>query len=369
MHEYVVSVADGVVFNGPLASVFASKAPQVREVLSALSPSAVLERVGHLISLGLASVVEKIRAGSGDVIRLVFELLGGEASLSGLSLEAVGHGLLVRASSVGDVVSGVIAWVQALAKKSVASGKDVLSGLVGNWRSLLAEIPALARKEMSGGANTLGSRVLEHYTSAASELVNRILGGSQETIRTLNAVLGKGTKVVEDGKRMLSSADEALNKGFAVIVDDVVAEVKAKTASRSLGMEESELRDTCATATSKSMKKKVKNVFGVSDVQLAVGLVFAILLLALILAFIFLGVSAFRGGGAATALINSGMVVVGGVVTSAGNSKSGSSVFDAVIPKIRKFLSSFVGKAIMGGVVSEVAGEVVVGLVRDDALI
>ena len=168
---------------------------------------------------------------------------------------------------------------------------------------------------------------------------------------------------------MLSSVDEKLNRGFAVIVDDVVAEVKSQTAGRSSTVEESELRDKCADATSVAMKQRVKSVFGVSDTQLAVSLGVAVLLLAIILAFIFLGVSAFRGGGAATALINSILVVVGGFGTSAGNSKSGSGVFRMVMPKIQAFLETWVGKAMVGGLVKEIAGEVVVEMVRDDALL
>ena len=162
-----------------------------------------------------------------------------------------------------------------------------------------------------------------------------------------------------------SSVDETLNKGYTLIIDKVFRGVKDKLTGP-LSLQDEELKEKCRESSKTVMKRKVKSVFGVTSQQLAVGLATSVLILACLFMFIFFGVQVFRGQGAAVAIINTGLVAVGGALTSLGNSKSGSNIFTNISPKIRAFLSSNLDRLLDAALTTEIVDHVVIGLMKDD---
>merc|ERR1711916_422675 len=210
---------------------------------------------------------------------------------------------------------------------------------------------------------TLNEESIERFHEEASRVIHKILDNSQSSLKTIDQFLGKGAEVVKAGKRILDSVDETLNKGYTLIIDKVFRGVKDKLTGP-LSLQDEELKEKCRESSKTVMKRKVKSVFGVTSQQLAVGLATSVVILACL--FIFFGVQVFRGQGAAVAIINTGLVAVGGALTSLGNSKSGSNIFTNISPKIRAFLSSNLDRLLDAALTTEIVDHVVIGLMKDD---
>jgi hypothetical protein len=162
----------------------------------------------------------------------------------------------------------------------------------------------------------------------------------------------------------LNEVDQELNKGINTIVDKVYDDVKNKVGK--ISTPDEELRDICSETTKTELKTKTKSVFGVTTPQLLIILGATIIILLVFFGFIFVGMLVFKGESVVKTFINTGLVAGAGMMTNMSHSKSGSKLFQNVIPKIQKLLAHTIETGIMGPLSKELSQKVMHKLMDDD---
>eukprot|EP00727_Mastigamoeba_balamuthi_P009585 m51a1_g5249 hypothetical protein (4366) ;mRNA; r:32829-49231 len=261
----------------------------------------------------------------------------------------------------------VIETLRAMADSPDAVAADARRALV-DWPVSNADaLTTRAVRGMQALSGALNYGCLEHTLGKAHDIVHSVLIRSQDTVKGLDAFLGKGAKVVQAGVRLLGEIEKQLNDMFFYICEQVHARVKEQF--QKLSRPDSEVQDLCAECTRDYMRSQVKSVFGVTKAQLALYLFLSLLLLVFLFAFIFLGIQLFRGGDILKAVINTLLVAVVAFLTNFSQGKSGGKMFQDISPKVKKFMVITFQQLLGLTLVDDVSEVVMMRLLQDETAV